>query len=103
MGGASSVSFASPLAGFCTVVAKSCYSPSTVVPLLRRLRQGASCGACLKSLAESRVPDHHTACDDVVEHLRFCLRGKNGRLAMVSIIGMFFQDGLTGSAWGDWA
>merc|ERR1711972_1066834 len=27
----------------------------------------------------------------------------NGRLAMVSIIGMFFQNGLTGSAWGDWA
>merc|ERR1719188_1498410 len=27
----------------------------------------------------------------------------NGRLAMVSIIGMFFQDGLTGSAWGDWS
>merc|ERR1712157_109262 len=29
--------------------------------------------------------------------------GANGRLAMTSIIGMFFQDGLTGSAWGDWA
>merc|ERR1711862_723375 len=27
----------------------------------------------------------------------------NGRLTMVAIIGMFFQDGLTGSAWGDWA
>merc|ERR1712050_711979 len=27
----------------------------------------------------------------------------NGRLAMVAIIGMFFKDGLTGSAWGDWA
>merc|ERR1712110_37682 len=27
----------------------------------------------------------------------------NGRLAMVALIGMFFQDGLTGSAWGDWA
>ncbi|CAE8606851.1 unnamed protein product, partial [Polarella glacialis] len=27
----------------------------------------------------------------------------NGRLAMLAIIGMFFQDGLTGSAWGDWA
>merc|ERR1712060_340671 len=27
----------------------------------------------------------------------------NGRLAMVAIIGMFFQNGLTGSAWGDWA
>merc|ERR1712187_86197 len=26
----------------------------------------------------------------------------NGRLAMVAIIGMFFQDGLTGSPWGDW-
>merc|ERR1711920_842899 len=27
----------------------------------------------------------------------------NGRLAMMAIIGMFFQDGLTGSAWGSWA
>merc|ERR1719222_322471 len=27
----------------------------------------------------------------------------NGRLAMVAIMGMMFQDGLTGSAWGDWA
>ena len=27
----------------------------------------------------------------------------NGRLAMVAIIGMLFQDGLTGSNWGDWA
>merc|ERR1719162_2935327 len=26
----------------------------------------------------------------------------NGRLAMMAIIGLFFQDGLTGSAWGDW-
>merc|ERR1719210_2477996 len=26
----------------------------------------------------------------------------NGRLAMMAIIGMFFQDGLTGSAWGEW-
>merc|ERR1711935_213515 len=26
----------------------------------------------------------------------------NGRLAMMAIIGMFFQDGLTGSPWGDW-
>merc|ERR1719453_2922442 len=27
----------------------------------------------------------------------------NGRLAMMAIMGMFFQDGLTGSAYGDWA
>merc|ERR1712232_1079964 len=26
----------------------------------------------------------------------------NGCLAMISIIGMLFRDGLTGSAWGDW-
>ena len=27
----------------------------------------------------------------------------NGRLAMTAIIGLFFQDGITGSAWGYWA
>merc|ERR1712226_23064 len=27
----------------------------------------------------------------------------NGRLAMMAIMGMLYQDGLTGSAWGDWA
>mmetsp|Transcript_26055 Transcript_26055/g.66059 ORF Transcript_26055/g.66059 Transcript_26055/m.66059 type:complete len:133 (+) Transcript_26055:2-400(+) len=27
----------------------------------------------------------------------------NGRLAMMACLGMLFQDGLTGSAWGDWA
>merc|ERR1719352_768852 len=27
----------------------------------------------------------------------------NGRLAMMAIIGMFYQDGLTGTAWGDWS
>jgi len=27
----------------------------------------------------------------------------NGRLSMMAIMGMLFQDGLTGSAWGDWA
>eukprot|EP00403_Amphidinium_massartii_P035592 CAMPEP_0178450214 /NCGR_PEP_ID=MMETSP0689_2-20121128/42993_1 /TAXON_ID=160604 /ORGANISM="Amphidinium massartii, Strain CS-259" /LENGTH=273 /DNA_ID=CAMNT_0020075641 /DNA_START=199 /DNA_END=1020 /DNA_ORIENTATION=- len=27
----------------------------------------------------------------------------NGRLAMMAIIGMFFQDGLAGGAWADWA
>eukprot|EP00929_Paragymnodinium_shiwhaense_P069992 TRINITY_DN3538_c0_g1_i4.p2 TRINITY_DN3538_c0_g1~~TRINITY_DN3538_c0_g1_i4.p2 ORF type:complete len:199 (-),score=40.51 TRINITY_DN3538_c0_g1_i4:567-1163(-) len=27
----------------------------------------------------------------------------NGRLSMMAIIGMFYQDGLTGQAWGDWS
>jgi len=34
---------------------------------------------------------------------RLAVELANGRLAMMAIIGMFFQDGLTGSAWGDWA
>jgi len=39
------------------------------------------------------------------EQRKRCLNAElaNGRLAMMAIIGMFFQDGLTGSAWGDWA
>ena len=28
---------------------------------------------------------------------------KNGRLAMVALVGMAVQDGLAGSAWGDWS
>ncbi|CAE8633405.1 unnamed protein product [Polarella glacialis] len=34
---------------------------------------------------------------------RLAVELANGRLAMMAIIGMFFQDGLTGAAWGDWA
>merc|ERR1712045_993864 len=33
---------------------------------------------------------------------RLAIDLSNGRLAMFAIMGMFFQDGLTGSAWGDW-
>merc|ERR1712187_570335 len=41
--------------------------------------------------------------DPEVRETKLQAETANGRLAMVSIIGMFFQDGLTGSAWGDWA
>ncbi|CAE8633406.1 unnamed protein product, partial [Polarella glacialis] len=34
---------------------------------------------------------------------RLAVELANGRLAMMAIIGMFFQDGLTGAAWGDWS
>merc|ERR1712039_1033680 len=46
-----------------------------------------------------------TAYDGSAEARRRRLNAElaNGRLAMMAIIGMFFQDGLTGSAWGDWA
>merc|ERR1712226_1438757 len=43
-----------------------------------------------------------TSPDPEVRKRRLNAEIANGRLAMVAIIGMFFQDGLTGSAWGDW-
>merc|ERR1712048_474772 len=44
-----------------------------------------------------------TSDDPEVRKRRLNAEIANGRLAMMAIIGMFFQDGLTGSAWGDWA
>merc|ERR1712241_936458 len=41
--------------------------------------------------------------DPALRTRRLAAELANGHLAMVAIIGMFFQDGLTGSAWGDWA
>merc|ERR1719210_2618465 len=41
--------------------------------------------------------------DPATKNRRLNAELANGRLAMMAIIGMFFQDGLTGSAWGDWA
>merc|ERR1719362_2056655 len=44
-----------------------------------------------------------TSADPALTAKRLNAEIANGRLAMMAIIGMFFQDGLTGSAWGDWA
>merc|ERR1712213_206125 len=44
-----------------------------------------------------------TASDPAEKNKKLAAEIANGRLAMMAIIGMFFQDGLTGSAWGDWA
>merc|ERR1712227_494339 len=44
-----------------------------------------------------------TSADPAEKTKKLAAEIANGRLAMVAIIGMFFQDGLTGSAWGDWA
>merc|ERR1712178_281846 len=44
-----------------------------------------------------------TASDPAERKRKLSAELANGRLAMMAIIGMFFQDGLTASAWGDWA
>merc|ERR1719401_3371322 len=44
-----------------------------------------------------------TSADPEVRKKKLNAEIANGRLAMMAIIGMFYQDGLTGSAWGDWA
>merc|ERR1712207_18764 len=44
-----------------------------------------------------------TSSDAAAKQSKLAAEIANGRLAMMAIIGMFFQDGLTGSAWGDWA
>merc|ERR1712087_416572 len=48
-------------------------------------------------------PPFLTTNDPELKKRRLASELANGRLAMMAIIGMFFQDGLTGSAWGDWA
>merc|ERR1712025_605632 len=44
-----------------------------------------------------------TSVDPEVKKRKLSAELANGRLAMMAIIGMFFQDGLTGQAWGDWS
>merc|ERR1712157_495167 len=44
-----------------------------------------------------------TSSDPAEKQKKLAAELANGRLAMMAIIGMFMQDGLTGSAWGDWA
>merc|ERR1719492_137699 len=74
----------------------------------------AYCAYCEVSGMSSRTDKGYEKCgefgfkvitSDDPETLRKKLNAElaNGRLAMMAIIGMFFQDGLTGSAWGDWA
>merc|ERR1711934_760702 len=43
-----------------------------------------------------------TSVDEEIKKRKLNAEIANGRLAMMAIIGMFFQDGLTGEAWGSW-
>jgi len=82
------------------------------VPFQGVLQIVAYCAFCEVSGANSRgeepgnfnfKPPLLTSDDAEVKTKRLNAELANGRLAMMAIIGMFFQDGLTGSAWGDWA
>jgi hypothetical protein len=44
-----------------------------------------------------------TSSDPVQKWEKLAAESANGRLTVMAIVGMFFPDGLTGSAWGNWA
>eukprot|EP00930_Biecheleria_cincta_P031629 TRINITY_DN2194_c0_g2_i1.p1 TRINITY_DN2194_c0_g2~~TRINITY_DN2194_c0_g2_i1.p1 ORF type:complete len:385 (-),score=71.18 TRINITY_DN2194_c0_g2_i1:276-1313(-) len=48
------------------------------------------------------VPNGYLNCPEDQRQKKLAAELANGRLAMMAIIGMFFQNGLTGAAWGDW-
>lgn len=82
------------------------------VPLLGWVQMVLYCAVCEVSGINSRgenpgqfnfKPPLLTSDDPEITTKRLNAELANGRLAMMAIIGMFFQDGLTGSAWGDWA
>eukprot|EP00440_Ansanella_granifera_P022435 gb/GFBE01024369.1/.p1 GENE.gb/GFBE01024369.1/~~gb/GFBE01024369.1/.p1 ORF type:complete len:635 (+),score=161.49 gb/GFBE01024369.1/:1-1905(+) len=87
-----------------------------VVPFLGWVQMFAYCGAVEYSAGlgadawGSRAPGDQgwkppffSEGTEETKQKRLAAEIANGRLAMMAIIGMFFQDGLTGSAWGDWA
>lgn len=49
------------------------------------------------------VPNSSTLPSGEEKQRRLSAEIANGRLAMAAIMGMLFQDGLTGSAWGSWS
>merc|ERR1739846_198702 len=80
------------------------------VPTLGWAQIVAYCAACEISGMSNRsdAPGDFgwkllTSSDPEEKNKKLAAEIANGRLAMMAIIGMFFQDGLTGSAWGDWA
>merc|ERR1712203_115252 len=82
------------------------------VPALGWAQIVAYCGFCELSAGsddwKTGTPGDYgfkvlTSDDPAEKEKKLAAEIANGRLAMMAIIGMFFQDGLTGSAWGDWA
>merc|ERR1711862_99021 len=83
----------------------------TVAGIRRRSRCSASClvedparpPGDLEACGTLGVPLGRSLPDGEEKFRRLSAELANGRLAMFSIMGMLFQDGLTGGAWGDWA
>jgi hypothetical protein len=82
------------------------------VPLAGWIQIFLYCAFCEGSTIRSRTdepgnlgfkPPLLATDDPVLRSTRLASELANGRLAMFAIMGMFFQDGLTGSAWGDWS
>jgi len=57
----------------------------------------------IKDEAAGKLKEPSRIKDEAARKTKLNAELANGRLAMMAIIGMFFQDGLTGAAWGDWA
>jgi len=104
--------FLSPSSGLTFETIPNGLGAFSKVPLLGWVQIVIYCAVCEVSGINSRgenpgqfnfKPPLLTSDDPEMTTKRLNAELANGRLAMMAIIGMFFQDGLTGSAWGDWA
>jgi hypothetical protein len=95
-----------PLGGYIQIVAYCGYCEFTGTGVTDGIFYEGSTGGLKGELEPGNLgwkPPLLTSPDPEIRKRRLNAEIANGRLAMVAIIGMFFQDGLTGSAWGDWA
>ncbi|CAE8741390.1 unnamed protein product [Polarella glacialis] len=96
-----------PAAGWIQILAYAAFCEASQVPAAGWIQILAYAAFCEASQDQSAGTKASTGDFDFLASYYTDTRRNveiaNGRLAMMAIIGMFFQDGLTGSAWGDWA
>merc|ERR1719356_2081412 len=95
-----------PFGGYCQIIAYCGFCEFTGTGVKDGIFFTGSTGALKDGEAEPGnvgwKPPLLASPDPEIRKRRLNAEIANGRLAMMAIIGMFFQDGLTGSAWGDW-